>query len=257
VEHLANLLIPTSIPGLWVPLRQVADLEPDWHPAFIERRNAVRTITVGADLRGNTSQVEAEKQIKKWVKSNLSDLPEGVSITYGGLSSLNAQMVPQILWSVAAALAVMLVLLLYHFGRFSTAILALSSSLLCIFGAMLGLWIFDLDISITAVLGFVSLIGIIVRNAIMMYEYADDLRRYNHMDYCHSAFMAGIRRMRPVFLTSATTALGVLPMIISRNPLWMPMGVVICFGVVLSMVIILAVMPVMYWQIFRTSKTTN
>ena len=68
---------------------------------------------------------------------------------------------------------------------------------------------------------------------------------------------AGSRRMRPIFLTSATTALGVLPMIISRNPLWMPMGVVICFGVVLSMVIILAVMPVLYWLMFSKAKPVS
>ena len=66
-----------------------------------------------------------------------------------------------------------------------------------------------------------------------------------------AAMEAGSRRMRPIFLTSATTALGVLPMIISHNPLWMPMGVVICFGVVLSLVIVLSVMPVTYWQIYR------
>ena len=87
------------------------------------------------------------------------------------------------------------------------------------------------------------------------YEYAETLRVDEGLPTKEAAMRAGSRRMRPIFLTSATTALGVLPMIISRNPLWMPMGVVICFGVVLSMVIILAVMPVMYWQIFRTSKS--
>ena len=106
----------------------------------------------------------------------------------------------------------------------------------------------------TSLLGIVSLIGIIMRNGIVMYEYAETLRTDEGMPTKEAAMKAGSRRMRPIFLTSATTALGVLPMIISRNPLWMPMGVVICFGVVLSMVIILAVMPVMYWQIFKKSK---
>ena len=114
--------------------------------------------------------------------------------------------------------------------------------------------VFGLDFGMTSVLGIVSLIGIIVRNGIVMYEYAETLRLDEGMSAKEAAMKAGSRRMRPIFLTSATTALGVLPMIITRNPLWMPMGVVICFGVVLSMVIILAVMPVMYWQIFRWSK---
>jgi multidrug efflux pump subunit AcrB len=125
------------------------------------------------------------------------------------------------------------------------------------FGAFFGEWLFGLDFGMTSLLGIVSLIGIIMRNGIVMYEYAETLRTEEDLPAKEAAMKAGSRRMRPIFLTSATTALGVLPMIISRNPLWMPMGVVICFGVVLSMVIILAVMPVMYWQIFRKSKTTN
>ena len=178
------------------------------------------------------------------------DLPEGVSIAYGGLTEVNNLIVPQILWSVVAALAVMLVLLLYHFGKIGLALLALSSASLCVFGAMLGLWIFQLDISITAVLGVVSLIGIIVRNAIMMYEYAEDCRKYQQLSYRDAAFKSGIRRMRPVFLTSATTALGVLPMIIAHTSLWMPMGVVICFGTIFTLPLTVTILPVVYWKVY-------
>ena len=154
------------------------------------------------------------------------------------------------MWSVVAALAVMLVLLIYHFGKLGLALLALSSAVLCLFGAMLGLWIFQLDISITAVLGVVSLIGIIVRNAIMMYEYAEDCKKYKHFDTRQAAYYAGLRRMRPVFLTSATTALGVLPMILAHTSLWMPMGVVICFGTIFTLPLTVTILPVVYWKVY-------
>lgn len=250
-EQLGDIQVPTAIPSVWVPLRQVANIEPAWHHTSIERRNAVRTITIGADLRGSTSSVDAERKVRKWVKQNIKELPEGVSIKYGGLSAINGMIVPQILWSVVAALAVMLVLLLYHFGKIGLALLALSSASLCLFGAMLGLWIFQLDISITAVLGTVSLIGIIVRNAIMMYEYAEDSRKYKQMTYRDAAFHAGLRRMRPVFLTSATTALGVLPMILAHTSLWMPMGVVICFGTIFTLPLTVTILPVVYWKVYQ------
>lgn len=249
-DELKAIQVPTAIPGVWVPLRQVATLVPDWHHTSLERRNAVRTITVSADMRGKISQVSAEKKVRKWVDAHLSDLPKGVSISYGGLSEINGMLIPQILWSVVAALAVMLVLLLYHFGKVGLALLTLSSAILCVFGSMLGLWIFGLDISITAVLGIVSLIGIIVRNAIMMYEYAEDCRKYKHLSYRDAAFMAGLRRMRPVFLTSATTALGVLPMIIAATSLWMPMGVVICFGTIFTLPLTVTILPVVYWKVY-------
>lgn len=249
-DELGAIQVPTAVPGIWVPLRQVATIEPNWHHTSLERRNAVRTMTVGADLRGTTSQVDAERKVKNWVNNNLKDLPEGVSIAYGGLTEINNLMIPQILWSIVAALAVMLALLLYHFGKIGLALLTLSSAILCLFGSMLGLWIFNLDISITAVLGVVSLIGIIVRNAIMMYEYAEDARKYKHLTYREAAFQAGLRRMRPVFLTSATTALGVLPMIIAATSLWMPMGVVICFGTLFTLPLTVTILPVVYWKVY-------
>jgi len=250
-EQLGDIRVPTAIPGVWVPLRQVADIEPYWHHTTLERRNAVRTITVGADMRGAYSQVDAEKKVKEWIKNNIPDIPESISITYGGLSEINEMIVPQILWSILAALAVMLLLMLYHFGKLGLALLALSSSLLCVFGSSLGLWLFGLDISITAVLGIVSLIGIIVRNAIMMYEYAEDLRHYKQLTYREAAFQAGLRRMRPVFLTSATTALGVLPMILAHTSLWMPMGVVICFGTIFTLPLTITILPVVYWKVYQ------
>lgn len=250
-EQLGAIQVPTALPGVWVPLRQVASIEPEWHHTKLERRNAVRTVTVGADLRGKVSQVDAERKVKQWINSHITELPEGVSVSYGGLTEINGMMIPQILWSVAAALAVMLGLLIYHFGKLGLALLALSSALLCVFGAMLGLWIFGLDISITAVLGIVSLIGIIVRNAIMMYEYAEDSRKYKLLSYREAAFNAGLRRMRPVFLTSATTALGVLPMIIAHTSLWMPMGVVICFGTIFTLPLTVTILPVVYWKVHQ------
>ena len=249
-DELGAIQVPTAIPGVWVPLRQVASIEPEWHHTSLERRNAVRTMTVGADIKGSVSQVDAERKVKKWVDTHLTELPEGVEIVYGGLTEINNLIVPQILWSIVAALAVMLVLLLYHFGKIGLALLTLSSAILCLFGSMLGLWIFGLDISITAVLGIVSLIGIIVRNAIMMYEYAEAARKYKHLTYREAAYQAGLRRMRPVFLTSATTALGVLPMIIAATSLWMPMGVVICFGTLFTLPLTVTVLPVVYWKAY-------
>lgn len=250
-QALENIMVPTAYPSVWVPLHQIATLTPEWHHSSIERRNAIRTITIGCDLRGKTSQVDAERKTRKWITEHITTLPEGVSISYGGLSAINEQLIPKILWSVVAAMLVMFALLLYHFGTVPLALLALSSSLLCIFGAFVGLTIFQMDISITVVLGIVSLIGIIVRNAIIMYEYAEELRRTQHLSAREAAFEAGIRRMRPVFLTSATTALGVLPMIIAQTSLWMPMGVVICFGTIFTLPLTITILPVLYWKLYE------
>ena len=248
-QSMEDFLVPTSVPGTWVPLRQVAEVGPEWHDAVINRRNSIRTITVGADLNFGYSQPEVMKKIDRYFKN--TSLPVGVEISYGGLTGVNGMVIPQIALSFLAAVLVLFIFLLYHFGRLDIVFLTLSASLICVFGACLGLWVFGLDFSITAVLGVVSLIGIIVRNAIIMFEYAETLRKVHRYSAKEAGFEAGKRRMRPIFLTSATTALGVMPMIVAHTALWMPMGVVICFGTIFSLPLVVTVLPVAYWQIFK------
>ncbi len=251
-QELEDFLIPTSVPGTWVPLRQVAEVSPEWRDAVIHRRNSIRTVTVGADLNYGYSQPDMMKKIDRYVNKELKpNIPDNVEISYGGLTGINGMVIPEIALSFLAAVLVLFVFLLYHFGRLDIVFLTLSASLICVFGACLGLWLFGLDFSITAVLGVVSLIGIIVRNAIIMFEYAESLRKVHRKSAKEAAFEAGRRRMRPIFLTSATTALGVMPMIIAHTNLWMPMGVVICFGTIFSLPLVVTVLPVAYWQIFK------
>ena len=147
-------------------------------------------------------------------------------------------------------MSILFLFLLLHFRKFSISVLTMVLSLLCLFGASFGLWAFGMDFSITAVLGLISLVGIIVRNGIIMFEYAEELRFEHGYSVRDAAFQAGARRMRPIFLTSLTTALGVLPMILSGDLLWMPMGLTISFGTVLSIFLVVLIMPVSYWQIF-------
>lgn len=251
-DNIGNTLVATAIPGQMVPLRQVADVSPDWEPEVLTRINGKQAIVVGADMKYGYSQPTATKALKKYLSR--VELPEGVSVDFGGLNSINSSIGPEIIISFFAAVFVLFMFLLFHFKKISLAVLTIVLSSLCLFGAFFGLWIFGLDFSMTAVLGLISLVGIIVRNGIIMFEYAEELRFEKGYSVKDAAQEAGKRRMRPIFLTSCTTALGVLPMIISGDLLWMPMGVVICFGTMLSVFLITLIMPVSYWQIFRKSK---
>lgn len=251
-DNIGNTLVATAIPGQMVPLRQVADVSPGWEPEVRTRINGKQAIVVGADMKYGYSQPTATKAIKEYLSR--TTLPEGVSVEFGGLNSINSSIGPEIIISFFAAVFVLFMFLLFHFKKISLAVLTIVLSSLCLFGAFFGLWIFGLDFSMTAVLGLISLVGIIVRNGIIMFEYAEELRFEKGYSVKDAAQEAGKRRMRPIFLTSCTTALGVLPMIISGDLLWMPMGVVICFGTMLSVFLITLIMPVSYWQIFRKSK---
>lgn len=253
-RDIGSMLVPSLTPGVSVPVSQVASINPEWSLPQRPRYCGEEGISVYADMKMGKSEPAAMRIIRQYIQDNIVPrLPQGATITYGGLSASNDTVFPQIALSFVAAVSILFLFLLFHFKKLSIAGLTLLLSLLCLFGASLGLWLFGMDFTITAVLGLISLVGIIVRNGIIMFEYAEDLRFDKGVDVRTAAILSGQRRMRPIFLTSCTTALGVLPMILSGDPLWMPMGLVIAFGTMLSIFLIVLVMPVSYWLIFKNA----
>ena len=192
-----------------------------------------------------------QKRIERVMESRIiPTLPEGVTYEYGGAKELDFETMNPLMQGLAIAVIIVFFFLLVNFKKIGLALAALSSLLRTLFGAARGLWAVHIDFSLTCVLGVISLIGIVVRNAILIFEHAQDLRLHKHYSPRDAAFDAGRRRMLPIFLTSATTAVGVVPMIISGSSLWMPMGVVICSGTVFSMILAVIILPVFYWKIF-------
>ena len=245
---LANEYIPVMGGTSSVPLRQLAKISPDWHDGSIIRRNGVRTISIiGEPLRGfNANRLANE------LKQEVSKLPLDSSLDWeiGGMAEKDAETLPQVTSGVMIAALIIFFILLFHFKRISLALVNLSSMSLCIFGAAIGLLVTGFDVSLTCILGIVSLMGILVRNGIIMLDYAEELRRDKGLSVKEAAFQAGERRMRPIFLTSAAASVGVLPMMVENNTLWSPMGAVIFFGTLISMVLIATILPVLYWLVF-------
>lgn len=251
-EDLKNEIVPTVIPGTWVPLRQVAKIAPDWQISQLVRRNGVYCITVSADMKFDKKESVVIKKIKKRVKNEiLPEMPSNLKLEYGGLSEVNKNTVPEVITCIVAALVVIFTFLLMTFKHVSISVLSLSANALCMFGVFVGLYLFKQDLSLTSVLGIVNLIGIMVRNVIIMYEYAEEQRTVHKLSAYQAGLEAGKRRMRPIFLTSMTTAVGVIPMILSKSTLWMPMGIVIFVGTIFSLIAVITVLPVMYWLVFN------
>ena len=235
-----------------VPLRQFANIKPDFTDGCIVRRNGVRTISIIAEpMRGynaNKVATELEARVKKL------SLPAGLEVKAGGMLAKDRETIPQVASGVLIAVFIIFFILLFHFKRISLALVNLSAMSLCVFGAAVGLLVTGYDMSITAVLGVVSLMGILVRNGIIMLDYAEELRRDKGLSVREAAFQSGERRMRPIFLTSAAASVGVLPMMLENNTLWSPMAAVVFFGTLISMVLIATVLPVLYAVVFDKSK---
>ena len=245
-EYVAGLLSPS------VPLRQIADVSANWTEGQINRRNGVRTLSVFVDLKRGERPGLVQPKVEEIVNTvTAKSLPKGVSISYGGVKESDGETMPKLIKALSISIVIIFFILVFHFKKISLATLVLVSTSLSIFGAAIGLKVMNVDFSITAVLGIVSLIGIIVRNGIIMYDYTEELRYKHGKTVFEASLEAGKRRMRPIFLTSAAASMGVIPMIISKSPLWCPMGTVISFGTIFSMIFILTLLPLAYWLIYK------
>lgn len=235
---------PMPVIGLsTVPLRQISTVSPQWHPGMLTHYNGIATVSVIAEVQRNVNVIDRTEALMDSI--GRMDLPQEVVVDRGGEWENTMDTLPEILSGLALAVAIIFFILLFHYAQADTAILLLFSLLLCMPGAALGLIIQDTDMSLTCVLGIVSLMGILVRNAIVLLDYAEELR--NEGQPVHNAVLnASKRRMRPIFLTSAAATMGVLPMVMGNSALWKPMGVVIFWGTPVTMIFILTVIPVAY-----------
>lgn len=249
VDDIMNQYVTSPFLISSVQVRQLADAVPEWTNGVIARRNGVRTETVLVDVeRGVYESVVFNKA--KPIIDGLK-LPEGVSISYGGDYETSDEEVTPVYYAMAITVAIMFIILLFQFRTIKTSLLIMTTLPLGIFGAALGIKITGYPFGVTALMGIISLMGIIVRNGIIYISYAETLRSEHGHTLEEAAIAAGKRRMRPIFLTSAAASVGVIPMILSRSPLWGPLGSVICFGLIFGMIMSLILLPVLYYLFHR------
>lgn len=250
---LGDEMIPVSAGLKSVPLRQIADIVPSVEHGQTVRRNGVPTITIMADLtRGsNANAVSLELQEK------LRDVKfaDGTKMELGGEYESGNETMGPTMAGLAVAAVIIFFILLAHFRRINLSVLVFASMLLSLLGTAIGIKVNGIEFSVTCILGIVSLMGIIVRNGIIMIDYAEELREREGMTVRDAIMHSASRRMRPIFLTSAAAAMGVIPMILGGSSLWMPMGAVVCYGTLITMVFILTVVPVGYLIAVREKKT--
>jgi multidrug efflux pump subunit AcrB len=249
IDDLNNQYVTSPLLGTSVPLRQLADLQPGWTEGEIVRRNGLRTITVEADIKRGTYASIIFNKVKPQIDK--LPLPEGVRIGYGGEYQSNIEEVTPQYYSLTVSIAIIFLILMFQFRKVKTSLLIMLTMPLTIFGAAFGVFVTGYPISVSAIIGITSLMGIVVRNGIIYISYAEELRREHGHTLEEAAIAAAKRRMRPIFLTAAAAAVGVIPMIASRSSLWGPLGSVICFGLMFGLVLSLLVLPVLYYLFHR------
>ena len=245
-----------------VPLRQIAKVGPKWSESRILHRGGERCITVTAQFIQGVFTAPVEKEIARIMEEEI-ELPQGVRSEVGGEIEYGDEALPQIYGGIIIAMIIVFFFLLFNFKKYGITTICMVALALMTPGALIGLGLMNRALGLTSIFGLITLMGMIMRNEILIFEHAIDLiNKYvaEHGDWTvdrkayneavrQAAYDAGKRRMVPIFLTTATTAVGVVPMIIAQSSFWMPVGVTIFAGGIGSLIMVVTMLPVIYWKV--------
>ena len=245
-----------------VPLRQIAKVQPKWSESRIMHRGGERCITVTGHFAQGVFTSPVEYRLADIMQKELK-IPQGVRCEVGGEIEYGDEAMPQIIGGITIAMVIVFFFLLFNFKKYGITLVCMVALALMIPGSLIGLGLMNRALGLTSIFGLITLMGMIMRNEILIFEHANDLiKKYvaEHGDWTVSregyneavkqaAYDAGKRRMVPIFLTTATTAVGVVPMIIAQRSFWMPVGVTIFAGGIGSLILVVTMLPVIYWKV--------
>jgi len=246
LDQLKNLLLTTS-GGEQVPVEHVAKVQGDISPSEIWRRNRSRMIQVSANL-GSASLEEAALRVKEAL-AQVSFPPE----YYADIGGQYEDMVQagRDFWK-ALALTVFLVFMVMacQFESYARPFIIMGTVLLSLIGSVAALCLFKATVTMGVSVGLLMLGGIVVNNGIMLIDCVQGLRAWRpEGDTTSLLVAAGLQRIRPIFMTTSTTVIGLLPMALDRSEsavLWSPLAITVLGGLVSATVLTLFVVPVLF-----------
>jgi multidrug efflux pump subunit AcrB len=232
-----------SVTGELIPLEQVASVELEPAPVLISRYLRERAVTVNAEV----SRGENIAKVTDDVVRQLDELewPRGYRYVLGGDAEAGADAFGGIGTAIIVAIFGIFAILVLEFGSFRSTLIVLTVVPLGVFGGMLMLLITNNDISFTAAIGFIALIGIEIKNSILLVDFTNQLREEG-VPLDEAIEQAGEIRFLPILLTSATAIGGLLPLAVQNIGLYSPMAWVIIGGLITSTLLARLVTPVMY-----------
>ncbi len=238
--------------GTPVTLLQVADLSGEAEFALVQRRNLERAITVS----GKNQALEAG-EFDEQIAAKLGDdpLPPGYRIEKGGEIEGSAEAQGALFAYMPLAGMLIVLILVWQFNSIRRPLIVLAVIPLTLVGVTIGLLIAPgANLSFTAILGLLSLAGIIINNGIVLIDRIE-IERDGGLEVGDAIIAASQKRLRPIIMTTVTTFLGLMPIIVSRDVLFYDLAVVVSSGLIVGTVLTLGVVPVLYSLMFNTRRS--
>ena len=254
LDDLKKLPIVGTVSGTRVQLGQVAEIGLKPSQPLVNRYNGQRYVNV---LSGVLPGYSAAKLEAKLYNEYMQDMDlAGITIVEQGETSNMLSLIKDLGIAAIFAVLVIYVILLLQFRSFTKPLNVLTSIPLSLIGCCLGLWLFRMDIQVMALLGLVSLFGIVVNNGILLIEVID-AERAKGSSVEAACYEAVRQRFRPIMLSSTTTCIGLVPLVVAGDPMAAPMASVLLFGLMLSTVLTLVVVPTIYMMQAKHRKKAN
>lgn len=242
VAQVADIQIPTAA-GRTVPLAQVATVKQTMEEPIIRRYSRVPTLSVRSDIVEGMQAPDVSAQIDPQLAAIRAKLSPGYQIEAGGAYEENTKAQNSISAGVPMMLFIWLMLLMLQLRSFSLSGMVLLTAPFGIVGVAIGLLTFRLPFGFVAMLGVIALMGIIMRNTIILIDQIQqDIEAGT--DAWVAAREAAVRRFRPICLTAAAAVLAMIPL--TRSVLWGPMAVAIMAGLIVATVLTILAVPAIY-----------
>jgi multidrug efflux pump subunit AcrB len=249
-DALRTLQVPIPNGGT-VPLLQLATVEyaQDW--PLIWRRDRNPTLTVQSDLVANLLPATVVDALHAKVQALNAALPVGYSIVPGGSVEESAKSTASVAAAVPAAVLLMLIVLMIQLQSFSRLLLVLSVAPFGVIGVVAALLIAGKPLGFVAILGVLALVGMIVRNSVILVDQIDTEMAHGRAPW-DAVVEATLHRFRPILLTAAAAILGMIP--IAPTVFWGPMAYAIMGGLAVATMLTLVFLPALYVAWFRIKE---
>ena len=231
--------------GQRVKLRELAKVEEYWCPPEIKRKSRQRIVTISVTPEG-VSLGELATSIQTVIDE--TEIPQGVNVNVGGTYEDQQETFADMIMLLILIVLLVYIVMASQFEDFMKPLIIMSAAVMAVPGIIWALFITGVSLDMIGALGVILLIGIVVKNGIVLVDYTNLMRERGY-ELNEAIALSGQSRLRPVLMTAFTTILGMVPMAISNSEgseMWQPLGIVVIGGLLVSTIITLLIVPILY-----------